>query len=151
VQALWTSGTAAGDKLAFASGVDALTGLAGADTFVIRSLGTVLMDTGLVPAFDRIVDLQIGVDRIDSPTAVPVGQVRDLGQLQGLVSSAIGNLLTPTAFPANAAAIFRYNDFDFGSRTFLAINDGVAGFKPQTDGIIEITGYSGNITAMSLI
>jgi hypothetical protein len=151
VQGLWTSGTTAADKLAFASGIDALTGREGADTLMIRSLGTVVMDTGLVPAFDRIVDLEIGVDRIDAPTAVPVGQVRDLGQLQGLVSSAIGNLLTTSAFPANSAAIFRFNDFDFGSRTFLAINDGIAGFRPQTDGIIEITGYTGNLTALSLV
>jgi hypothetical protein len=151
VQALWTTGTASADKLAFASGMDALTGRGGADTFIVRSLGTALMDTGLTPAFDRIVDLEIGVDRIDAPTAVPAGLIRDLGKIQGLVESAISNLLSPTSFPASTAAVFSYEDRDFGARTFLAVNDDIAGFRAQSDGVLEITGYTGNLKALALI
>lgn len=151
VQALWTTGTASADKLAFASGMDALTGRGGADTFIVRSLGTALMDTGLTPAFDRIVDLEIGVDRIDAPTAVPAGLIRDLGKIQGLVESAISNLLSPTSFPAYTAAVFSYEDRDFGARTFLAVNDDIAGFRAQSDGVLEITGYTGNLKALALI
>jgi hypothetical protein len=151
VKHLWLTGTEAADKLAFASGMDALAGQSGADTFIIRSLGTVVMDTGLTPDFDRITDLQIGVDRIDAPTAVPAGQVRDLGVIQGLVGSAIGNLLSSSSFPADTAAVFTYDDREFGQRTFLALNDGIAGFRPQSDGILEITGYSGNLSALALI
>jgi hypothetical protein len=82
---------------------------------------------------------------------VPAGQVRDLGVIQGLVGSAIGNLLSSTSFPADTAAVFTYDDREFGQRTFLALNDGIAGFRPQSDGILEITGYSGNLSALALI
>lgn len=147
----WLSGTESSDKLAFASGMDALTGRGGPDTFIVRSLGVIAMDASLIPDFDRITDLQIGVDRIDAPTAVAAGQVRDLGVIQALVGTAIGNLLGSTAFPADTAAVFTYDDRDFGKRTFLALNDGIAGFRPQSDGILEITGYSGNLSALALI
>lgn len=151
VQANWSVGNAAADKLAFASGLDALTGQGGSDTFMIRSLGTVLMDQGINPAFDRITDFEIGVDRIDAPTVVSVGLIRDLGEVNGLVASSIGNMLSAIAFPAYSAAVFSYDDRVFGARTFLAINDGVAGFRPQNDGILEITGYSGNIAELGII
>jgi hypothetical protein len=151
VQAKWSVGNAAADKLAFVSGLDALTGQGGSDTFMIRSLGTVLMDQGINPAFDRITDFEIGVDRIDAPTVVSVGLIRDLGEVNGLVASSIGNMLSAIAFPAYSAAVFSYDDRVFGARTFLAINDGVAGFRPQNDGILEITGYSGNIAELGII
>lgn len=147
----WATGSDSIDKLAFASGMDALTGLGGSDTFIIRSLGTVRMDAGLTSDFDRITDLQIGIDRIDAPTSVPAGQVRDLGEIQALVGAAIGNLLSADVFPADTAAVFTYDDRDFGRRTFLALNDGVAGFRPQSDGILEITGYTGNLSALALV
>ncbi|MFM7408893.1 MAG: bluetail domain-containing putative surface protein, partial [Cuspidothrix sp.] len=36
--------------------------------------------------------------------------------------------------------------FSFGQRTFVAINNAIAGFNPQADSIIEITGLTGVLT-----
>jgi serralysin len=35
-------------------------------------------------------------------------------------------------------------------RTFLAINDALAGFKASSDSVIEITGYSGNLDTLAI-
>jgi len=151
VQARWATGTNTTDTIRFESGVDAITGLAGADTFIIPDLGTVLIDNGISPSFDRLTDFQIGVDRLDAPQPVAIGQVKDLGKIQALNTTSIVNLLTPIKFPSYAAAIFRYDDLAFGSRTFLAINDVKAGFETNKDGIVEITGYSGSLSNLYLI
>jgi serralysin len=37
-----------------------------------------------------------------------------------------------------------------GTRTFLAINDGVAGFSATTDSILEITGVTGNLNQLQV-
>ena len=43
----------------------------------------------------------------------------------------------------------------FGSgataRTFLALNDGTAGFLATTDAIVEITGYSGSLANLAVV
>ncbi|MFM7441217.1 MAG: bluetail domain-containing putative surface protein, partial [Snowella sp.] len=43
-------------------------------------------------------------------------------------------------FGTNSAA-----QFTFGTRSFVAINDGTAGFSQTTDAIIEITGLTGTL------
>ena len=48
--------------------------------------------------------------------------------------------LNTTNFGINAAA-----QFTFGTRTFVAINDGIAGFSQTTDTIIEVTGLTGTL------
>jgi hypothetical protein len=37
------------------------------------------------------------------------------------------------------------------NRTFLAINDSIAGFQQDKDAIIEITGFSGKLTDLAII
>ena len=143
VEGLWKAGTAANDVLSFASGIDVLTGRGGSDSFLLSSLGMALVGTALTPAIDRIIDFQIGIDRIDAPNAIAPGQVRDLKQIQALSTTNISQLLSSTAFPASSAAVFRQMDPQIGERTFLALNDKTAGFDAKTDALIEITGYSG--------
>ena len=151
VQAVWKTGTGAADVLSFASGVDVLTGRAGADRFLLPSLGTALVSSGQTPAFDRITDFQVGLDQIDAPNPVSAGQVRDLGQILALSTTQLTQLLSRTAFPASGAAVFRHRDPQNGERTFLALNDSKVGFDTMNDAIIEITGFSGSLTALQVI
>ena len=151
VQAAWNTGTEANDVLNFASGIDVLTGRAGADRFLLPSLGTALVGSGQSPAFDRITDFQVGVDQIDAPNPVAAGQVRDLGQIVALSTTQLNQLLSSTAFPALGAAVFRHLDPQIGERTFLALNNQKAGFDSTNDAIIEITGFSGSLPALQVI
>ena len=57
-----------------------------------------------------------------------------------LNTAGIAARLTNTVFTANSAA-----QFTFGSRSFVAINDGIAGFNSTTDAIIEVTGLTGTL------
>ena len=79
------------------------------------------LGTSTAPRYDRIRDLVIGTDTITMATA----------------------------FAAPAAA------FSLGSgatsRSFLVLNDGVAGYQAATDGLIEITGFSGNLGGLAIL
>lgn len=55
-------------------------------------------------------------------------------------------MLTAGTFVANGVATF-----NVGSRTFLALNDGTAGFQDATDAVIELTGFTGNLTNLAII
>jgi hypothetical protein len=64
--------------------------------------------------------------------------------------NSISGILTSTDFQANAAARFQLLSFGFKNittrtRTFVAINDGIAGFDANTDAIIEVTGLTGTL------
>jgi hypothetical protein len=74
-----------------------------------------------------------------------------LGSVSELSASAITALLTPASFPAlTRTSTGGAASFTFGTRTFLAINDGVAGFSAASDSILEITGYSGNLGQLKI-
>ena len=123
------------------AGVDVLTGLGGNDLFRFSQLSD-----SLLGQHDRITDLQIGIDRIDGPSAVGLGRVRQVGAVSANNEVALQQVLTASAFAANGAAVF-----GFGSRTFLALNDSTAGFNATRDAIIEITGYTGNLNQLAIV
>jgi Ca2+-binding RTX toxin-like protein len=127
------------DILVGGAGADTLTGGAGTDTFRL-ALGDSLLDN-----FDLIADFQIDTDRIEGPTAVTADQIAKLGSVASLEAEAIDTLLSATAFEADRGATF-----SFGNRTFLALNDGNAGFAASTDAILEITGFSGNLNNLQM-
>jgi len=131
------------DTLIGGTGADTLTGLAGADTFRFA-----LADSRLA-AYDRITDFTIGTDILDGPSAVTAANLRELGTVTALTQIAIAAVLTSTNFARNSAATF---SFGLGptARTFLALNDGTAGFTSTSDGLIEITGYSGLLTNLAI-
>ena len=151
VEALWQLGSAKNDTLSFSSAVDVLTGLTGADRFVLPSLTSCLISGGVIPSFDRLTDFQIGVDQIDAPNPIAPGMSKDLGTLQTLSTLNLSQLLNSVSFTSNSSAVFRYEDNNMGQRTFLALNDNNAGFDSKRDAIIEITGFSGNLSALSVI
>jgi len=126
-------------------GKDILTGLGGADTFKQSKLSD-----SLLGGFDTITDLEIGTDFIDGPNAVSASSITKLGSVSSLSEANIKTALTNANFRANGAATFSHG---IGSeqRTFLAMNDSTAGFDASTDAILEITGYKGNLSKLSII
>lgn len=137
--ALW--GAAGNDLLIGGAGSDQLRGGSGRDTFRYRNLGE-----SRLAAMDRIRDLAIGIDQIDAATAVRRTNVRQLGQASALTQQAISATLAPAVFRAQQAATF-----SVGSRAFLALNDGTAGFNSRRDALIEITGFTGNLANLAIL
>ncbi len=121
-------------------GRDTLTGGGSVDTFHLA------LGDSLLANFDRITDLQIGTDIIDGPTAVAAANIAKLGAVASLDAAAIATVLSTTNFIANRAATF-----SFGTRTFLALNNNIAGFSATTDAIVEITGFSGNLASLQVV
>ena len=153
------SGGTANDILSFSATVDRLSGLAGGDTFRLTSLSHSLLPASPTTPIDRITDLVTGLDAIDAPLVRNLAQAVNpvaLGLVAELSASAITALLTPANFSAltttstGGVASFSFNDPASGVRTFLAINDGVAGFSATTDAIVEITGVSGNLSQLQV-
>jgi Ca2+-binding RTX toxin-like protein len=134
------TGNAGNNILRGGTGIDILTGLESADNFQFA-----LADSRL-NAFDRITDLAIGTDSIDGPSIVSAANLMHFGSVSSLTQEGIAASLTPSTFLKNQAATFT-----FGASTYLALNDAVHGFNSGTDGIIEITGYSGDIYSLAII
>ncbi|MBW4641512.1 MAG: VCBS repeat-containing protein [Goleter apudmare HA4340-LM2] len=129
------------DILNGGDGGDLLTGGLGSDTFRYNALTNSLLSN-----FDRITDLHISNDVIDGPNTVSAANLAELGAVTALTQADISAVLTNGSFVANRAATF-----SFGSRTFLALNNGTAGFQENSDAVIEITGFSGNLTNLAIV
>ena len=121
------------DLLTGGVGKDTLTGGAGRDRFDYRNLGDSLFDN-----FDVITDFNANNDLFLVSTART--RFSNAGSVATLDTNGIAVKLTTATFTANAAA-----QFSFGSRTFVAINDDIAGFGATTDAIIEVTGLIGTL------
>ena len=126
-------------------GADQLTGGAGKDTFRYANLRE-----SRLAAFDRITDFAIGTDRIDAPRAVTASNIRQLGRVSALTQRGISSVLSNSSFKANRAATFTLGTGD-ETRTFLALNDKTGGFSAKRDGLIEITGFRGNLENLAII
>jgi hypothetical protein len=132
--------------LVFTSQADLLTGTTGADSFVLTRLSDALWSS--TP--DRITNLQAGVDSIDSPySRTSAIKPKQLGLVQSLDAAGIANLLSSKNLSKNGASTFTFNGGNT-LRTFLALNDATAGFRPSSDSVIEITGYTGNLSNLAI-
>jgi serralysin len=137
-------GDAGNDTLIGGTGADVLTGGNGNDQFRFA------LTDSLLASMDRITDLVIGTDTIDGPRAVTVNNLRELGTVTALTEAGIAAQLSTANFVANGAATFSFGTAPT-ARTFLALNNGTAGFSSTTDAVIEITGYSGLLTNLAVI
>jgi Ca2+-binding RTX toxin-like protein len=142
-------GEGSNDILIGGTGADVLTGGAGNDTFRF-ALTDSLLGTAANPGYDRITDFAIGTDRIDGPSAVTTANLAELGTVSTLDQAGISAVLSTTSFLANRAATFSFLDGS-NTRTFLALNNGTAGFSSTTDAIIEITGFSGALENLAVV
>jgi hypothetical protein len=147
------------DSLRGGGGLDRLTGGGGDDLFDFGGSGTGLIGgTSSNPQFERITDLQIaqigGSDRIDT-IATSSRAVRVLsGKPTTLSRSAITTFLNGSSsgvanFAASSASVFTFGS-GTGLRTFLAVNDGLAGYDSAVDQLLEITGASGTLASLTV-
>jgi hypothetical protein len=141
----YQSGDGAANVFKTGSGADQLTGLAGSDVFRVSSPGL-----SLLGALDRITDFSVGVDSLDGLTAVAADKMARLGAVSALSEAGIASLLTATSFGASGAATFTFGSGST-ARTFVALNDGVAGFQAAADTLLEITGYTGDLRGLAVI
>jgi Ca2+-binding RTX toxin-like protein len=144
----YLTGESGNDLIVGGLGKDTLLGGSDVDTFMFNT-----PQDSLLASYDVIKDLQIGIDCIDGLTALSASQVKELGNVNGLVPKNSGlteatlkTFLNTNNFVANGATTFT-----FGSQTFLALNDNISGFSAGTDGIIEITGFSGSLVNLSIV
>jgi Ca2+-binding RTX toxin-like protein len=146
------TGNDATNVLSGGGGADALTGGAGADDFLFASNSESLLGTTTAPRYDRIRDLVIGTDTITMATdfAAPAGSISHYGTASALTASALATLLPVTSFAAGTAAAFSLGS-GATTRSFLVLNDSVAGYQAATDGLIEITGFSGNLGGLAIL
>jgi Ca2+-binding RTX toxin-like protein len=136
------SGAGGNDVLNGLGGPDILTGGAGNDVFVIGR------GDSLLNGFDRITDLVIGSDTVDG--LIAQSSVRQVGSVRSLGAGDIGQVLNNRTFEADRAATFTLGSGS-SSRTFLALNDNQNGFQANSDSIVEITGFSGNLNNLAII
>ncbi|WP_275576602.1 bluetail domain-containing putative surface protein, partial [Microcystis aeruginosa] len=126
------------DNLTGGLGKDTLTGSTGLDTLTYNSLGE-----SLLTGFDVIQGYSgtgASLDRINAPGSIAaITLTASKGQALNLSEAAIQAVLTATKFAANTAAAFTVTG---QSGTFIALNNGVAGFQAASDAIIQLSGYN---------
>jgi subtilisin family serine protease len=122
------------DTLTGQGGKDTLIGAAGADKFNFIALGD-----SLLASFDVITDYALG-EQIDAPTSVAITTLTaSSGNATSLTAAAIQAVLTSGVFTANSARAFTVTG---QTGTFLALNNGTAGFNASTDSLIHLTSYA---------
>jgi hypothetical protein len=141
----YQTGNGSANVLKAGANADLLTGLAGNDVFQLSSLRL-----SLLGSMDRITDFSVGVDKLDGPTAVAAAQVARLGAVTALSEAALATLLTTQSFLPNKAATFTLGSGPT-TRSFVALNDGTAGFQAANDGVVELTGYSGDLRGLGVV
>jgi Ca2+-binding RTX toxin-like protein len=132
------NGGAGNDTLTGGLGKDTLTGSTGLDTLTYNSLGE-----SLLTGFDVIQGYSgtgASLDRINAPGSIAaINLTASKGTATALTEAAIQLVLTNAAFAANTAAAFKVTG---QSGTFIALNNGVAGFQAASDAIIQLSGYN---------
>jgi Ca2+-binding RTX toxin-like protein len=139
-------GGAGSDRLTGGAGSDRLTGGAGADKFVYR----VLTDSLLNSRLDIINDFNANVGGDKFLVSTARAGFLNAGVVNELTPSAISAELTSTTFRPRYAASFQVGS-GAAMRTYVAINNGSAGFNALTDTLIDVTGVKGTIDASHFV
>ncbi len=145
-----------------AGGQDALTGGAGVDRFNYQTLAD-----SLLSSYDLITDFNatagndlflVSTARTDfknignisllntaviaaASTSNQLELSRNKPALNSFQAAVIAEVLTADNFGVNSAV-----QFSIGRKTFVAINNDIAGFDVKTDAIIQLTGLTGNLS-----
>ncbi|MFN7872545.1 MAG: beta strand repeat-containing protein [Cyanobacteriota bacterium] len=121
------------DLLIGGAGKDTLFGGGDADTFALTSL-----TDSLLANYDIIGDFTIS-DIIDRPGLLATSLNTSNGIASSLTASAVGSILNTFSFTANSSRAFITIGF---SGTFVAFNDGTAGFNEFTDSIVYLPSFN---------
>jgi len=135
------NGGAGNDILIGGSGADTLTGGLGSDTFRLA-----LADSLIGPGIDTITDFVIGTDRLDGPVALTAANISKVAVASTFSATSLAGALNTTNFAANRGSLLVFND---GS-TYLALNNGTAGWDPGTDAIIKFN-FTGAPNSLTII
>jgi hypothetical protein len=146
-------GNAGDNILSGGGGADRLSGGLGRDTFRIGALSDSLLLNPITGStgFDAFTDLAIGMDIIDGPQAIAPSDLVRRGTVEALSASSLSALLPADALPALGGAVVSFGQGSSNQRTFLVLNDAVAGYSPSNDSLIELTGYTGLINDLRVI
>jgi Ca2+-binding RTX toxin-like protein len=129
------------DTITGGAGKDQLSGEAGIDKFVYLSLAD-----SLLASYDLITDYATG-GVIDRPgTGVTLNS--SSGTAANLAATSVGSILNVFSFTPNSSAAFTVIGF---SGTFIAFNDGTAGFDANADSILQLPGYNINVSNTVII
>lgn len=145
-------GQGGNDRIIGGPGIDRLTGGAGADVFEFAA-GDALIGPG-INAFETITDFEAGIDIIDlegetlRTINVAWSQRRSLATDFSAAHFADQFYRTDSLLPGGACAVIL--DTASKPRTFLVIDGNNDGFD-LLDNVIEITGYSGSLSFITII
>ena len=146
------------DSLNGDAGIDTLTGGSGADTFIFR------FGQSLVTANDLVTDFTTSTDKIDlltpggaamnAPTKFTRATDSTVTSLSTLATQVFTDVDGATAgnqaFGINSAALVRINSGAIAG-TYLFVNDSTAGFQSNSDLLVNLSGYTGNLPALGNI
>ncbi|MEB3317488.1 MAG: bluetail domain-containing putative surface protein [Cyanobacteriota bacterium] len=133
------TGNSNNNRLYGLSGSDVLTGggASDADVYAYDSLSDSLL--GMGASFDQITDFNAN-DRFMAPLSVETDRLTSsLGHAHSLTAASIAGVLTTSSFLANSVAAFTSPNF---MGTFVAMNDGRAGYQTETDAIVLLRNYT---------
>jgi len=128
------------DTLIGGSGADQLTGGLGADLFVAA-----LPDSQIAPGIDTITDFLIGGDVFDGPTPVTTVNISKVSVASAFSATSLAAALNTTNFGASRASLLTFSD-----GTYLALNDGTAGWNASTDSVLKFS-FTGTVSNFSIL
>jgi Ca2+-binding RTX toxin-like protein len=134
------NGAGGNDTLIGGAGADLLTGGVGVDVFVAA-----LTDSQIATGIDTITDFLIGTDVFDGPTAVTAATISKVSSTSAFSANSIAAALNTTNFGASRASLLTFSD-----GTYLALNDGTAGWNASTDSVLKFS-FTGTVSNFSIL
>ena len=134
------TGNTANNILNGAAGGDTLTGGLGVDTFRLTNLSD-----SLITGMDSVTDFVIGTDVFDGPVAVTAANISKVTVASVFSAATIGTVLTNANFGANRAALLTFTD-----GTYLALNNGIAGWNATTDAVLKFA-FTGTANSFAIV
>jgi Ca2+-binding RTX toxin-like protein len=134
-------GGAGNDTLIGGAGADILTG--GLDTN--RFFMAALADSQIAPGIDSITDFVIGRDVFDAPTAVTGANISRVTVSSAFSATTLAAALNTTNFGASRAAMLTFKD-----GTYLALNDGTAGWSATSDSVLKFA-FTGSANSFAIV